>query len=363
MRWSWKLGRFAGIDVYIHATFLLLIGFLGVSYWARGRDLPTILEGIGFILAIFGLVVLHEYGHALTARFYSIPTRDITLYPIGGVARLERMPDDPRQEFWVALAGPAVNVVLALAIGGWLFLTGVSLPGVGLGIMNGTFLERLMMANVSLVVFNMIPAFPMDGGRVLRALMATRMDYVQATKVAVALGQGIALVFGFAGLFTTPSLIFIAFFVWIAAGQELGAVQMRIALSGIPVSQAMITNFQTLHPLEPVSRAMDYILAGVQQDFPVVAQDRFVGLLTRDDVFAALQQNQADLPVGHVMQRDFEPVEAHELLETVFARMSESAQRSAPVVQRGRLVGLLTLDNIRKFLLLQNMLRGTPRRI
>lgn len=175
MKWSWKLGRFAGIDVYIHTTFLLLIGFIGVSYWLQERSLAAVVGGIGFILALFLCVVLHEYGHALTARRYGISTRDITLLPIGGVARLERMPDEPRQELWVALAGPAVNVVIAAALFGWLFINGSLMPLETLSVTSGSFLERLMLVNITLVAFNLLPAFPMDGGRVLRALLATRL--------------------------------------------------------------------------------------------------------------------------------------------------------------------------------------------
>ncbi len=363
MKWSWKLGRFAGIDVYIHATFLLLIGFYGVTYWINGGGARAMIEGVTLILALFGCVLLHEYGHALTARRYGIPTRDITLYPIGGVARLERMPEKPRQELWVALAGPAVNVVIAAGLGIWLLLTNTFVPVTELGMKTGSFLERLMMVNISLVVFNLIPAFPMDGGRVLRALLATRMDYVRATKIAASLGQGIAFVFGFIGLFTAPTLVFIAFFIWIAAGQEAGMVQMKAALTGIPVSRAMLTDFRTLHPLEPVSRVANMMMLGVQQDFPVVDQGRLVGILTHEDLFAALQQGNPYLAVGHVMRRDFEWVDANDLLEAVFARMSNASLQSAPVTWRGELVGLLTLENVRKFLMVQNMMRSVRQRI
>jgi Zn-dependent protease/predicted transcriptional regulator len=355
MKWSWKLGRFAGIDVHIHATFLLLFGFFGVSYWVGGRGIAAMIEGLGFILFLFGCVILHEYGHALTARRYGIPTRDITLYPIGGVARLERMPDDPRQELWVALAGPAVNLVIAAALGAWLLLSNSFVPLSELSMTTGSFVERLMMVNISLIVFNLIPAFPMDGGRVLRALLASRMNYVRATQIAASLGQGIAFLFGFVGLFTAPTLVFIAFFVWIAAGQEVGMVQMKAALNGIPVSRAMLTDFRTLHPLEPVSRAMQFVMAGSQQDFPVVDQDRLVGILTREDLFAALKQGSPYLAVGHVMRRDFQWVDAQEMLETAFTRMSGASVQSAPVTWRGKLVGLLTMDNVRKYLMFRSV--------
>ena len=200
MRWSWKIGRFVGIDVFMHFTFLLLIGWVLLSHWLQGESLAAALEGVGFILALFGCVVLHEYGHALTARRYGIKTRDITLLPIGGVARLERMPDKPTQELWVALAGPAVNMVIAIVLFAWLQLTSNLVPLAELEVGSGSFIERLMVINIVLMGFNMIPAFPMDGGRVVRALLAMRMEYTRATQIAASLGQSIAILFGFLGL-------------------------------------------------------------------------------------------------------------------------------------------------------------------
>lgn len=235
MKWSWKITTIAGIDVFIHATFLLIIGWVGLTYWQQTGTLAGTLEGIFFTLLLFGCVVLHEFGHALTARRYGIKTRDITLYPIGGVARLERMPDRPIQELWVALAGPAVNVVIAVLLFGWLIITGTLAPLAGLSLSSGPFIERLLLVNVSLVLFNLIPAFPMDGGRVLRSLLALRMEYTRATQIAATIGQGLALLLGLLGLFSNPFLVFIAFFVWIGAGQEASMVQIKTALGGIPV--------------------------------------------------------------------------------------------------------------------------------
>ena len=232
MKWSWKIGQFAGIGVYMHATFLLLVGWVAVSHWVQARSLEAVLSGVGFILALFACVVAHEYGHALTARHYGIRTKDITLLPIGGVARLERMPDDPRQELWVALAGPAVNVVIAAALFAWLVATDTFSPLAELSVAQGSFLERLMVVNAGLVLFNLLPAFPMDGGRVMRALLATRMEYTRATQLAANVGQGMALLFGFLGLIGNPFLLFIAFFVWIGAAQEASMVQMKSALGG-----------------------------------------------------------------------------------------------------------------------------------
>ncbi|MEW5872640.1 MAG: site-2 protease family protein [Chloroflexota bacterium] len=359
MKWSWKIGSFAGIGVFIHATFLLIIGWVGLSYWQQTRTLAGTLEGIAFTLILFGCVVLHEFGHALTARRYGIKTRDITLYPIGGVARLERMPDQPIQELWVALAGPAVNVVIAALLFGWLLISGSLAPLAGLSLTAGPFVERLMLVNVSLVLFNLIPAFPMDGGRVLRALLALRLDYTRATQIAASVGQGLALLFGFVGLFTNPFLLFIAFFVWIGAAQEASLVQMKSALGGIPVGRATVTDFQALSPRDSLARAVELILAGSQTDFPVVENGSVVGVVTRNDVLAALSRQEQNAPVTSIMRRDFEVADANEMLETAFLRLQTCGCHTMPVTYQGRLIGLLTSDNVGEFLMIASALRQT----
>ncbi len=353
MRWSWKLGEFAGIGVYMHATFLLLIGWVVLTHWLEGASLAATVAGLVFVLVLFGCVVLHEFGHALTAKKYGIKTRDITLLPMGGVARLERMPDVPIQELWVALAGPAVNVVIAAGLFLWMQITTGMEPLGQLSVARGSFVERLMVVNVFLVVFNMIPAFPMDGGRVLRALLATRMDYVRATHMAASLGQWIAFLFGFIGLFTNPFLLFIALFVWIGAEQEASMVKMKSALGGIPVSRAMLTDFRTLVPRDSLARAVDLILTGSQQDFPVTDDGRVVGVLTRSDLLRALtQQGQAAL-VADVMRRDFQLVDPTEMLETAFARLEACDCHTLPVTRNGQLVGLVTMENVGEFIMIQ----------
>jgi Zn-dependent protease len=359
MKWSWKIGQFAGIGVYMHATFLLLIGWVAVSHWVQARSLEAVLAGVGFILALFACVVAHEYGHALTARYYGIRTKDITLLPIGGVARLERMPDDPRQELWVALAGPAVNVVIAAALFTWLVATGTFSPLAELGVAQGSFLERLMVVNAGLVLFNLLPAFPMDGGRVLRALLATRMEYTRATQLAANTGQGMALLFGFFGLVGNPFLLFIAFFVWIGAAQEASLVQMKSALGGIPVGRAMLTDFRSLAPSDSLGRAVELILAGSQQDFPVIDAGRVVGVLTRGDLLTSLPQRGQGVAVLEVMQREFQVVDSSDMLESAMQRLQECACHTLPVQHGGRLVGLLTMDNVGEFVAIQAALRGT----
>jgi Zn-dependent protease len=360
MKWSWKLGSVAGIGLYVHGTFFLLVAWVGVTHWLDGGGAAA-LSGVAFILALFACVVLHELGHALTARRYGIRTRDITLLPIGGVARLERMPDDPRQEVWVALAGPAVNVVIAAALYGWLELSQTLRPLATLSVSGGPFLQRLMVVNVSLVLFNLLPAFPMDGGRVLRAVLAMRLDYTRATQVAAQVGQAMAFGFGLLGLFTNPFLLFIAFFVWIGAAQESSMVQMRSSLGGIPVSRAMLTEFRTLAPDDPAERVLELILAGSQQDFPVVEDGRVAGVLLRSDMLNALAQRGSAWQVRDVMRREFEVVDAGDMLDTAFARLQSCACHTLPVTSRGALVGLLTMDNLGEFLLIQSALGRSPR--
>ncbi len=358
MKWQWKLGRFAGIDVYVHATFLLLIGWVGVSHWLEHQSWGEVFNGILFILALFACVVLHEYGHALTARKYGIKTRDITLYPIGGGARLERMPEKPIEELWVALMGPAVNVVIAAGLFAYLFLTNSLVPLNQLTVASGSFLERLMTVNISLVLFNLIPAFPMDGGRVLRAILAMRMDYVRATQIAASIGQGMAFLLGFWGLFNNPFLLFIAFFVWIGASQEASLVQMKNSISGIPVTRAMMTDFQTLSPRDNLARVVGLVLAGSQHDFPVVdGEGRVIGILERDAFIAALSSQGQSAPVVGVMRGSLPEVDSYEMVESALMRLQESGAKALPVTHLGRLVGLITAENITEFLMIRSALR------
>ena len=349
MKWSWKLGEVAGISVRIHATFLLLIAWIALLHWIEERSLTLVLEGVGFILALFACVLLHELAHALTAKRYGIKTRDITLLPIGGMAQLERIPEDPKQEIWVTVAGLAVNVAIALVLFGWLRLTEALEPLDKLSVTGGSFLMRLMAVNVFLASFNILPAFPMDGGRLLRALLAMRMDRTRATQIAARLGQGLAFLFGFIGLWTNPILLFIGLFVWIGAAQEASLVQIRSALEGIPVARAMLTDFRTLAAGDSLGRALDLLLAGSQQDFPVVEDGRIVGVLTREDLLLALTRRGQETPVVDVMRHEIHTLDSSEMLDTAFERLQTREYRSLPVVHKGQLVGLLTMDNVSEF--------------
>ncbi len=354
MKWSWRIGRVAGIDLSVHVTFLLLLGWVAISYYTARQSVADAFMGVAFILSLFAVVVLHELGHALTARRFGIPTRDITLLPIGGVARLERMPDDPKQELLVALAGPAVNVVLAAILYVVLQLGGGTAPLTDMARVGGSFLSRLLWVNVSLVLFNMLPAFPMDGGRVLRALLAMRLEYARATRVAATVGQAMAVVFGFVGLFYNPFLVLIALFVWMGAAAEAATVQVRSAVGGVPVQRAMITDFRALAPDDSLARAVDHVLAGFQEDFPVVDGDRVAGVLTRAELLTALAQHGVEARVGDVMQRDFETTDPRDMLEGVLERLQR--RRMLPVLHNGRLVGLLTTANLGELLMIEDAL-------
>ena len=253
---------------------------------------------------------------------------------------------------------PAEHVVAA-----WLQATGQWQAPERIDWATGPFLERLIGVNVMLAAFNMLPAFPMDGGRVLRALLATRMEYTRATQLAASIGQGMALLFGLAGLMGNPFLVFVALFVWIGAEQEASLVKMRLALGGIPVSRAMLTDFRSLAAGDTLRKAVDLILSGSQEDFPVLDESRVVGVLTRADLLAALAQRDQDARVEDVMRRDFRTAEYTEMLEPVFARLRASQCRTLPVMSRGRLIGLMTLDNVGEFVMIQSALgaRGAAR--
>jgi Zn-dependent protease len=341
----------------MHATFLLLILFIVFVNYANGRSLATTFVGVVFVLVIFACIVLHELGHALTARKFGVQTRDIILLPIGGVARLERMPEKPREELWVAIAGPLVNVVIAAILFAILMATGFHPHWRDFRWAGGNFLEKLMVVNLWLVGFNILPAFPMDGGRVLRALLATRMEYTRATQMAAHVGQGMALIFGFIGLFSDPFLLFIALFVWMGAEAEASMALMRTSLEGIPVQQVMLTDFKTLHPDEPLSVAIDHALGGWQQDFPVVFGDHVLGVLTREDLMRVLAQGGAEVRVRDAMRREFQTVDSHDMLEHALAILHSCHCRSLPVQHDGRLVGMLNADNVGQFMMIQSALR------
>lgn len=358
MKWAWKISRIAGIDIYVHASFFILIAWVALSYWSIGQSVTAVIEGVGFILALFACVVMHEFGHALTARRYGIRTKHITLLPIGGVASLERMPEDPKQEITVALAGPAVNIVIAFVLWILLSVSGSLESMEQFSLAEGSFLQRLMILNLVLAIFNLLPAFPMDGGRVLRAALAMRMDHNKATQVAAKVGQGLALWLGFFGLMYNPFLVFIALFIWIGAAAEAGFEGIKSTLSGKTVGKAMITDFHVLSPNDPLSHAIKLTLAGTQKEFPVQVDTEMVGILSQMDLLKGLQAGGEQSRVGDWMQKEIYNADIDELLEKVLERLQTCHCPLLSITKDNKLVGIVNVDNIMELINIEKALHG-----
>lgn len=336
---SFQLGSISGIRLQVHWTFLLIVGWVVLtSVLAEMSPLATAMN-VAFILVLFGCVLLHELGHALAAKLFGIPTRDITLLPIGGVARLERMPRKPYQELVVALAGPAVNVVIAAA------LLAILLPTVGpaglaaVPLRSGGFLQQLLIVNVMLVAFNMLPAFPLDGGRVFRALLAMVFSYSTATRIAALVGQTCAIGFGLLGL-ANPLMFIIAAFIFFSAGTEAQQVAIREQFDGFRVRDGMLSSFHAVKATASIRELAEKLLSGTQRDFPVVRDGLFVGMLRRSDLLAALQSEE-ELVAADVMDRDVRPVEESDPLIAALERAASGAGETVPVMNAGALTGLV----------------------
>lgn len=347
MGWSIPIGSVKGTVIKLHLTFLLFLAFIGYANYVRGGGAAA-TQGLVFILLLFLCVLLHEFGHIFAARRYGVQTPDVILLPIGGVARLERIPEQPGQELIIALAGPAVNVAIAillfLAIGGFNLAAGLQMtnPGVGL-------FQRLLAANVFLALFNLIPAFPMDGGRVLRAALAYRIGYARGTQIAASIGQGVALLFGLWGLFTGNAiLLFIALFVYLAAAAEAQTVQLRQAWRGMIAADAMVSTYETLAPSTTIADAADALIRTTQHEFPVVdGTGRLRGVLTRDDMIKALRSRGPQAPVVEAMRTDIPVVHCRRALAEATRLLQERRLPAVGVVGSDeRLVGYITSENL-----------------
>lgn len=355
---GWKLGRIAGIDVRLHWTFLLLLGWIAFSFAMQGDGIRSALWGSALLLSVFGCVLLHELGHALAARPFGIKTRDITLLPIGGLARLDRMPREPRQELWIAIAGPLVNVVIAAGLFGVLYSLNRVQPVVPETLVTGTtvgFIANLMWLNVVMVLFNLLPAFPMDGGRVLRAVLGFVTDYSRATEIAAATGQAMAILFAVAGLFINPWLLLIALFVFVAAGAEAHEVRFREMVRHLQVRDAMMTDFRTLEPDDSLSFAAEALLAGSQQDFPVVdsAQGRVHGVLRRQTLIREICNQNGYQTVADSMDEITQSVAVDRSLNEAVQLMRELQTPCLPVLSEGHVVGVLTTENVGELVMMR----------
>lgn len=358
MKWSFKIATVAGTEVRIHVTFLILLAFVGLQGMSGGQGIAAGLDAVLFISAMFFCVLLHEFGHVFAARGYGIRTPDITLLPIGGLARLERMPRKPVHELVVAISGPLVNIIIAAII--WLALGFFPSNAEYAFEKSGHFWEKLMMWNILMVVFNMIPAFPMDGGRVLRAFLAMFLDYGRATRWAAHVGQGLAL-FAVLMLLTSSSMpknplyILIAFFIFMAAGQEAAAVTQEEATRGLKVRDAMLTEFHTLPPRATLRDAVDLLLAGTQHDFPVVdGEGNIVGILTRKKLIAALSDHGVGCEVIEVLDPCPAVTDPAMNLNEAVERLQATNCPALPVMDSlGRLIGLLTAENVGEALMVR----------
>ncbi len=358
---SLKLFTVAGTTVRVHPTFFLLLAWIAAIHWFHGGPQAAV-RGVVFIVILFACVVLHEFGHIFAARRYDIRTPDVTILPIGGVASLERMPEKPAQEIAVALAGPAVNLAIAALL---IALLGADFDMGQLAQLENpraNLVASVAAANVALFLFNLIPAFPMDGGRVLRALIAIPLGYARATQIAAAIGQVLAVGLGFLGLLGNPLLILIAIFIFLAASAEAGYVQARDLARGYLASHAMITTFEHLNPMSTADDAATLLLRTTQQEFPVIdGAQRLRGVLTRQALIEALKDKGGAAPVLDIMSADVPTVAEKASLETVLHTLQQTRAPIVGVTDRDqRLLGYITSENIGELLMIRKLRETQP---
>src|SRR5918995_5339956 len=354
MQWSYRIGRIGGTDIKVHVTFLLVVGWWAIIGYSEGGTAGALIGALS-LLALFACVLLHEFGHILMARRFGVRTPDVILLPIGGVARLERIPEEPRQELLIALAGPAVTLAIAVFLFLVLRLSG-SHADVSRLSEHQPFLAQLVTINVYLLLFNLIPAFPMDGGRVLRALLASKLGLVRGTRIAATLGQSLAVLGGLYGLTRSePLLVLVAFFVFLGANAEASAVETRAAGQGLQVQQMMVTDFRTVPIHATLSQAAELLLSGEQREFPVLDNlGRTEGILTRDNLIRGLSQHGPNSAVADSMTPNVPTVPPNLAFQEALDQLRASHLPALPVVDPGgTLVGLLTLDNITDLLLIR----------
>jgi Zn-dependent protease/CBS domain-containing protein len=352
MTWSFQIGKLFGIPLRVHLTFLLLVVLVAAT--------PTGMYGLGrmasmfFVIALFACVVVHELAHSLVARKYGVPVRYIILLPIGGVAMMERMPDDPHQEFNVAVAGPLTSLAVGAVLAGVTYLIAGGTDAFLHPWHGGAlaFVARLAWINVVLAGFNLIPMFPMDGGRVLRALLAFHMDYAAATHAAAVTGQALAIAIGLYSFFIHDwFLVFIALFMFMGAQAEDTQVRMRRTLREVPAWQAMVNDFRALSKGETLAEAFQYAGHSYQHDFPVVDAGQLVGLVTRQALISGMQERGGDTIVAEVMVGNPCRVGPNDSLADVFQEISTGACPIAAVVDQGNLVGLVTPESVNQYLM------------
>ena len=356
MKGSFKLGSIAGIGIFIHWSFTLLIAYIVYSNYRAGHNAEQIMWAVIFILSIFVTVFLHELGHALAAKKYNIKTKDITILPIGGLARLERIPEKPKEELIVAIAGPAVNIALAIITG--LFITlpeikelTIQLSG---GVNQSNFFLNFFIVNIWLALFNLIPAFPMDGGRVLRAILSMKVERHIATKIAARIGQLLAVGFIFLGFYSNPFLIFIGLFIILGAQGEVEMTKVGFMLRGIFVKDIVMKHYETIDENDIVENAVKQLLNGQCKNFLVTSQNNPVGSLSRDEIIEALSNNGNRATIHAVMNKSPLRLSVQEPIEAAYQKMLGNKNGLAIVYDNQQFVGVLDLENILEFIMIKN---------
>lgn len=355
MKNSLFISKIAGIRIYIHWTFPLVILWIIFSNVRQGMNTEEIIWAVLFVLMLFICVTLHELGHALAAKLYHIQTKDITLLPIGGVARLEKMPEKPGQELIVALAGPAVNVVIAMLLYMFLNITRLSTDiSVITHINAGNFLISLAIINLWLALFNLIPAFPMDGGRVLRALLSFRFSRVLATQIAARIAQWLAILFVFTGFFYNPFLIFIGLFVFLGATVETEQVQILSAIKDHIVEAITMREVPTLNRKDTIGKAVELLLNSQTKNFLIMDGKKLFGTLGTDEIIKALKEHTKDTAVEVAANTDPPSIESDEPLENALLLLQRDKQSMLLVKKQGQLYGIIDHENILEYIMIIN---------
>lgn len=373
MKWSFKIGRAFGIDLRIHITFFLIVAWAayiwGVSY---GGGMAGAVYGSFLILLLFACVIIHELCHSRMAQHYGAVVDSITLLPIGGLSLLRNMPEDPGKEMWVSLVGPLSNVVIAALLSVVLVLvpnkagfeTAEDFLDIMTSISGQGMLTYLLLINILLAVFNLLPAFPLDGGRVLRSILAQYMPYARATRVAVTAGQIFAFILGIAGLLLGAWIwILIAVFIYMGAEAEGSQSEIKTVLSRLKVADAVTGHVKVLSPEQELREVVAFVMHSYQEDFPVVVNGTIVGVLTRAGLIEGLNHRGPGSSVSEAMETSFPTVTSDAPFSEVYDKINETRVKAVPVVEEGRLLGMVTLEHLSEvFMLLSSTDKAKPPR-